>query len=97
MGFFLSRSSLWWDRIVLETFGENDWIENFSMGPYFLYLCDKLKASISWHDTCFRKAITIHQHVTITLCCLATSCEYRTIAHLGIAQSTVCEILVMLL
>ena len=40
-----------------------------------------------------RKAISVEQRLAVTLWCLATPCEYRTIAHLfGIAWSTVCEV-----
>lgn len=41
----------------------------------------------------FRKAISVKKRVAVTLWCLATPCEYRTIAHLfGITRLTVCEI-----
>lgn len=75
-------------------FGPDDWIENFRMSKNtFNYLCDRLKGSIFRQNTRFRKAITVHQRVAITLWCLATSCEYRTLSHLfGVARSTVCEI-----
>ena len=40
-----------------------------------------------------QQAISVQQRVAITLWCLATPAEYRTIAHLfGVARSTVCEI-----
>ena len=40
-----------------------------------------------------RRAISVQQRVAITLWCLATPAEYRTIAHLfGVARSTVCQI-----
>lgn len=40
-----------------------------------------------------RKAIAVKQRVAVTLWCLATSVEYRTIGHLfGIARCTVCQI-----
>ena len=59
----------------------------------FNYLCDKLRSSISRQDTRFRRAITVEQRVAITIWCLATPCEYRTVAHLfGVARSTVCEV-----
>lgn len=91
---FTCRSSYWWDNIVMRGFGPDDWIENFRMSKNtFNYLCDRLKGSIFRQNTRFRKAITVHQRVAITLWCLATSCEYRTLSHLfGVARSTVCEI-----
>lgn len=39
------------------------------------------------------RSISVEQRVAITLWCLATPAEYRTVAHLfGVARSTVCEI-----
>ena len=38
-------------------------------------------------------ALTVEKRVPITLWCLATPCEYRTVVHLfGVAHSTVCTI-----
>ena len=40
-----------------------------------------------------RSAITVEHRVAITLWCLATCSEYRTIGHLfGVGRSTVCMI-----
>ena len=40
-----------------------------------------------------RMAVTVEHRLAITLWCLATCCEYRTIGHLfGLARSTVCVI-----
>ena len=40
-----------------------------------------------------RRSISVEQRVAITLWCLATPAEYRTVAHLfGVARSSVCEI-----
>ena len=59
----------------------------------FTYLCDKLRPIIYHQDTRFRRAITVEQHVAITLWCLSTPCEYRTLSHLfGVGRSSVCEI-----
>ena len=59
----------------------------------FNYLCDKLRPFITRQNTRFRRAISVEQRVAITLWCLATPCEYRTVSHLfGVARSTVCEI-----
>ena len=75
------RSSTWQDRIVLQTFGPTDWYENFRMGQStFDYLCNKLRPTILKQNTSFRKSISVEQRVAITLWCLATPCEYRTVA-----------------
>lgn len=78
----------------MRTFTERDWIENFRMRKAtFIYLCQQLSVSLRKQDTVLRKAISVEKRVAVTLWCLATPCEYRTIAHLfGIARSTVCEI-----
>ena len=78
----------------METFDQHDWTENFRMGRNtFCYLCDQLRPIIAHQDTRLRKSIGVQQRVAITLWCLSTSCEYRTIAHLfGVLRSTVCVI-----
>lgn len=78
----------------MKTFTNRDWIENFRMGKdTFSYLCQQLCSSLRRQDTVLRRAISVEKRVAVTLWCLATPCEYRTVAHLfGIARSTVCEI-----
>ena len=78
----------------MENFGPNDWIDNFRMRKEtFYYLCNKLRPTIEREDTPFRQSISTKKRVAITLWCLATPCEYRTISHLfGVARSTVCSI-----
>ena len=92
--FFGRRNSHWWERIVMQTFELTDWLENFRMGKEtFFYLCDKLRPSISRQNTTFRNAISTERRVAITLWCLATPTEYRTIAHLfGVSRAAVCLI-----
>ena len=87
------RSTRFWDHIVMRSFTE-DWIENFRVSrETFLYLCEQLKPVIQRQDTRFRKAICVQLRVAITLWCLATCGEYRTIGHLfGVARCTVCVI-----
>ena len=58
----------------------------------FVYLCAQLSPALRCSNTVMRKAISVEQRVALTLWCLATPAEYRTIAHLfGVARSTVCE------
>ena len=78
----------------METFQPNDWLENFRMSrERFACLCDKLRPVIACQDTYFCKCISTEKRVAVTLWCLATPTEYRTLAHLfGIARSTVCMI-----
>ena len=85
----------WWDKIVLETFSERDWIENFRVSKNtFHYLCNKLRPHIERQKTRLRRSICVEHRAAITLWCLATCSEYRTIGHLfGVARCTVCVIL----
>ena len=87
-------NSNWWSRILLETFGPHDWIENVCMRKEtFTYLCNAIRHVNVRSNTRFQQAITIEKRVAITLWCLATPCEYRTLAHLfGVTRSTVCTI-----
>ena len=58
----------------------------------FTYLCAQLSPALHRSNTVMRKPLSVKQRVAITLWCLATPAEYRTIAHLfGVARSTVCE------
>lgn len=79
----------------METFTENDWIENFRVSKdTFIYLCEELRTKIQRQDTQFRSPISVERRVAVTLWCLATCGEYRTIGHLfGIARCTVCVII----
>ena len=59
----------------------------------FLFLCSQLRQYIKRTDTKFRKFISVEKRLAVTLLCLATPCECRSISHLfGIGHSTVCEI-----
>ena len=79
---------------MLLTFTDYDWVQNFCMKKAtFDYLCSQLQPLIERQDTHLRRPITVKHRVAITLWCLATAVEYRTISHLfGIGRSTVCEI-----
>ena len=48
----------------------------------FMYLCNELISEIRKQDTIFRQAITLEKRVAITLWCLATNGNYRSIGHL---------------
>ena len=76
------------------SFTPQDWLNNFRMSKdTFLYLCDKLRSSISKSDTIMRKAIPTEQRVALTLWFLSTGADYRTIGHLfGVSKSTVCVV-----
>ena len=79
---------------MLGTFTDQDWMENFRLSRNtFHFLCEQLKPSIQRRNTQLWRAISVEHRVAITLWCLATCGEYRTIAHLfGVARCTVCVI-----
>ena len=59
----------------------------------FLYLCEQLRGDIEPEYTNMRNSISLEKRIAVTLWCLATTVEYRTIAHLfGISRSSVCLI-----
>ena len=86
------RSVFWWEHIVLRTFTDQDWVENFRLSwKSFYCLCEQLKPLIQRQNTRLRQAVCVEHRVAITLWCLATCGEYRTIGHLfGVARCTVC-------
>ena len=89
-----SRSSQWWEDVVLCNFGQHDWMENFRMSrDTFQYLCNQLRPLIQKQNTRMRRCVSTERRVAITLWVLATSGEYRSVAHLfGLARCTVCKI-----
>ena len=89
-----SRSSHWWEDVVLGNFGECDWIENFRMSrETFHYLCNQLRPLIQKQNTRMRRSLSTERRVAITLWVLATPGEYRSVAHLfRLARCTVCQI-----
>ena len=71
------RSDNWWNFIVLETFTDHDWIENFRVSrETFGYICQQLRPLIMRQNTRFRQAISVEQRVGITLWFLATPAEF---------------------
>ena len=78
---------------MLQTFTDRDWSEHFCTSRQtFTYLCEQL-STLRKKNTVMRQSLSVEKRVAITLWCLATPTEYRTISHLfGIARSTVCEI-----
>ena len=87
------RSSHWWEEVVLGSFTEHDWMENFRMTrETFIYLCDQLKPEIEKQNTRMRRCVSTQRRVAITLWVLATPSEYRSVAHLfGAPRCTVCK------
>ena len=56
----------------------------------YLYLCQRLQTLIARQNTHLRQCVSTEHRVAITLRVLATTCEYRSVAHLfGVARNTV--------
>ena len=54
------RSSDCWERIVLQTFSDSDWRENFRMSyATYMDICNELRCRLVRHDTTMTTAITV--------------------------------------
>ena len=84
------RSSDWYDRIALQTFTDEQWVENFRMTRQtFNKVCRVLKPDISPMKNNVWDAIDVKKQVALTIYWRATPTEYRTIDNLfGVAKST---------
>lgn len=87
------RSTDWYDRIVLQTFDNSQWIENFRMRRRtFEMLCNDLDDYLAPKEKIVRQPLGVQKQVAITLYWLSSTTDYRTIGNLfGVGKSTVCE------
>ena len=75
----------------MRTFQAQDWVE--ILGCVKKSLCHSLYPLIHRNDTVMHKAMSVQRRLAITLWCLATAAEYRTISHhFGVARFSVYEI-----
>ncbi|KAM4625587.1 uncharacterized protein ACJ7VT_003955 [Polymixia lowei] len=88
-----TRSTDWWERVVMTEFQPSDWLDKFRMSQEtFFFLCDKLRPRLARQDTSFRLALPVEKRVAVALWRLASNIEYRTISSLfGVGKSTVCR------
>ncbi|XP_075759624.1 uncharacterized protein LOC112545077 isoform X1 [Pelodiscus sinensis] len=91
----LDTSSDWWDRIVLESWGDQQWTQNFRMRrDTFLELCEWLAPALHRRDTRMRPAIPLQKRVAIALWKLSTPDSYRSVGNqFGMGRSTVGAVL----
>ena len=84
------RSSDWYDRIVLQTFTDEQWVENFRITRQtFNKVCRVLEPDLSSMENTVRDALAVQKQVVLMIYWLATPTEYRTIGNLfGVAKST---------
>ena len=84
------RSSDWYDRIVLQTFTDEQWVENFSITRQtFNKVCRVLEPDLSPMENTVRDALDVQKQAALMIYWLATPTEYRTFGNLfGVAKST---------
>ena len=90
------RPSDWYDRIVQQTFTDEQWVENFRMTRQtFNKVCRVLKPDLSPMENAVWDAIDVQKQVALTIYWLATPTEYRTIGNLfSVAKSTALKCIV---
>ena len=75
------RSSDWYDRIVLQTFTDEQWVENFSITRQtFHKVCRVLEPDLSPVENTVRDALDVQKQVALMIYWLATP----STEHLGI-------------
>ncbi|KFM74160.1 putative nuclease HARBI1, partial [Stegodyphus mimosarum] len=87
------RSSVFWENVVLSSWDDKDFKENFRITrTTFNYICGKLRSQLVKKHV-VRKPISVERRVAIALSKLGSCGELRTIANLfGVARSTACTI-----
>ena len=85
------RSNTWFE-MVKESYTEELWYQNFGVTKEtFTFILSEICGQISRQDTSMRKAISTETRLAVTLYYLASTAEFRTIAHLfGVSTSFVC-------
>ena len=78
--------------MVTLSFDEKQWYDDFRVTKAtFTYLLNVMSGDISRQDTTMGKAISADRRLALTLYYLASTAEYRTIAHLfGVSTPFVC-------
>lgn len=86
-------SRTWWEDVVLGTFDDNQWKENFRVSKSILKkVCKSLEPHLQ-KSSPVREASSPQHRLAVMLYFLATTAEYHTIGYLfGIHKSTVCVI-----
>uniref|UniRef100_A0A8C4Y9J3 DDE Tnp4 domain-containing protein n=1 Tax=Gopherus evgoodei TaxID=1825980 RepID=A0A8C4Y9J3_9SAUR len=84
-------STEWWDHIVLQSWDDEQWLQNFRMRKAtFMGLCDDLASNLRRMNTRFRDALSVEKRVAIAIWKLATPDCFRSVANqFGVGKSTV--------
>lgn len=82
---------MWYDLVTV-LFSDEHWYQNFRVTrATFTFILEEIREHISRRDTTMRKSIPAERRLALTLYYLASTAEYRTIAHLfGVSTSFVC-------
>lgn len=88
------RSQDWWKRIVLRTYDDDQWLDDFRMTrETFFWLCARLHPYVERMQKKCRNPISMEHRVVIALYHLASSANYETVANLfGVSREAVCDI-----
>ncbi|XP_054827409.1 uncharacterized protein LOC129324266 [Eublepharis macularius] len=88
------RSQDWWERIVLTTWDNDQWVECFRMDrETFMELVCVLRGRIERQHTNMREPVSVEQRVAVTIWVLATGSCYRVAGdQFGLGASTVATI-----
>ena len=85
------RTAIWYD-VVTVVFSDEQWYNNFRVTrATFTFILEEIREQVSRRDTTMRKSIPAERRLALTLYYMASTAEYRTIAHLfGVSTSFVC-------
>lgn len=76
------RSDAWFE-MVMAAYNENQWYENFRVTKTtFMFTLDEIRVDITRQDTVMSNAISAERRLALSLYYLASTAEFRTIAHL---------------
>lgn len=88
----VERSSHWWSRVVLQTYTDRQWVEDFRMTKEtFFWLSRQLKPFVQKKRSRFREPISAVHRTAIAVYQLATGSNFKTVANLfGVSRAIVC-------
>ncbi|XP_014466401.1 uncharacterized protein LOC106737890 [Alligator mississippiensis] len=97
-----TSSTDWWERIVLSTWEDKQWLETFRMSrATFMHIVTKLSPYITRQNTVMRRPLSPEKRVAIAVLRLATPTSLRLISNqfgvgmatAGVAVREVCRLL----
>ncbi|XP_025061758.1 protein ANTAGONIST OF LIKE HETEROCHROMATIN PROTEIN 1-like [Alligator sinensis] len=84
------KSGDWWERVVLQTWDDRHWLENFRMTKAtFLEICMELTPELWRRTTNMRLPLTVEKRVAIAIWKLANPNCHRSVSNqFGVGKST---------